>query len=158
MTNSSSELKNKNIINKFINAYLISSGFFGLFFIGFGLLSSQSLNGIYGALDIVFLILYSIMLFIGIRSWVKKEAYLSMWILLILQSIVFEAFGISYLFSGVVDAMLTLDVMPVIGLGIDIETGIRYRILYGKEPGTLVLGVNLIAILYLVLLYRYERK
>lgn len=148
----------KAFINKFINAYLISSGFFGIFFISSGYLLSNSSPGLYNMIDLIFFLLYCIMLYIAIRSWVLKKINFTTWILLFLQLVVFNIFGVSYLFSGVIDIIITIGINPFFEIGIEFETGIRYKLLFHNDTGELIIGFNLIAVLYIVILYLHERK
>ncbi|RNC85955.1 MAG: hypothetical protein ED557_04090 [Balneola sp.] len=67
-----SPLDKKHLLNKFVNAYFISSGFFGVFFIGFGFLNNR-IPDLYGIFYGIFFTLYSLMLYVGIRSWIVKK-------------------------------------------------------------------------------------
>ncbi len=158
MTKDNSTIKNGNVINKFINAYLVSTGFFGLFFISFSYLGDPEIRKYYGIFDLIFMTLYSIMLFYGVQGWRKKTIPIQSKILLYLQLISASIFSFSFLFSGIIDSYLSLTLKPFFSVGFEFDTGIRYRFIYDAPHEEITIGINLVVLIFLVLIIYNEKK
>ncbi len=107
----------------------------------------------------IFLLLYLSIAFVGVLLWRNKTLGLTSSI--VVQSLHLPTLNtsvIGYLFTGVVDSFVYLRFEEGLGLGFDGYVGGRYTFNILQEVTELTVGINIVALLFLLILLRARKS
>ncbi|MEQ9265808.1 MAG: hypothetical protein RLN81_11340 [Balneolaceae bacterium] len=150
---------NKRLLNYLIPLYSILSGFLGVIAILATITNSMFNQTIWFIMmDMIFLILYSLMLVFGISELMfGKKSILRFLVLLSTFSI--SVIGLNYIFGGFYSLFLSVLVMEGIQFGIESNFGGRYSLYFNQiEANKFIFALNVIPISLLAIDYKISGR
>ena len=141
------------MINKIISVIFVVSGVFMLLML-FQTIPSEIQSGLIltAITDLLFLVLYALSIFAGIQIWRNKKIGKSLsWYLLLFQTISFDLSVVNYRFTSLLDFFVYYRIGESIGYDSYFGAG-RFTLSFPETSANLMFGVNLVAIILLVML------
>ena len=102
--------------------------------------------------------MYAFVLYSGFKSWISNQILTSTRVILYLQSVSFNILSLSYSFHGIIELIVYTRLKEFIEFGFEFDTGISYGLVLYNKVYEFSIGLNLIALFFLLIIYVSEKN